>query len=140
MQEGDVYKIDLEDERSAHYWVIASQPKLDGTFVAISFTDVLNVAHFRDVWVKGTPITPGFSLSKSSVLAFPYAQRWTEADVRARPHILCGTCFPEVLQRVRSNLLWYEDFLKPAVRKECAFYRVDWIRPCGPPPERKAKA
>lgn len=138
--EGDVYKIDLQNGKPAHYYIILNDPRpLDSRFLAVSFTDRHNFPSNTDVWPLNYPLCPTLLLAKPSVVALRYAelrdQHWLNTDASE----FVGHSTPEALQRARCNLFWFSQFLRVDVLKFARFYESEWKPFCGAVPQGTPK-
>ncbi|NLH99656.1 MAG: hypothetical protein GX446_09220 [Chthonomonadales bacterium] len=134
---GHVYKVDLRNGRPAHYWIVLTDPPMiDPTFIAVSLTDRHNMPAVDDIWQYGYRLCPGFGLSKPSVLKLDYAVLQTQSWLdRHQAEFVC-LCTDESLRRARCNVIWYQQFLPPKVRRFATSRFAVWDLDCGPPPRR----
>jgi hypothetical protein len=134
-REGNIYSIDLGNGKPAHYWILLNDPQaVDGSFLAVSFTDRHNLPSISDVWQYNYRLCATLRLSKPSVIALPYAvvkqQTWlNELDAE----FVC-LCADDTLKRARCNFYWFQHLLKPNIRKYVNFYAVIWNADCGTAP------
>lgn len=138
-REGNVYKIDLQDRKPPHYWIVLNDPQIvDGSFLLVSFTDREHNLGIADVWPTGYPLTPKVKLAKPSIIACTYAciQQQSWLDSYASEYL--GTCSSDSLKRARCNLSWYQRFVDPKVKRYASFYAGEWFGSCGQTPPHSA--
>ena len=138
--EGNVYKIDLQNGKPAHYYIILNEPRiLDGKFLAASFTDRHNFPSNTDVWPLDYPLCPTLLLAKPSVIALRYVelrdQHWLNADTVE----FVSRSTPDALKRARCNIFWFSQFLRVDVLKFARFYESEWKPTCGAVPQGTPK-
>ena len=133
--EGSVYRVDLENHTSWHYYLVLNDPTpLHGEFIAASLTDRQNFPKAKDIWETDYTLCPTIKLAKPSVIFLPRVKIWTQIWLGEFSAEYVGQCTADALQRARCNIVWYPDFFRPDVKKLVSLYHSDWKPPCGKPP------
>jgi hypothetical protein len=135
-REGNIYRIDLQDGKPAHYWVILNNPQeLDQSFLTVSWTDRHNLP-LSDVWPYDYEVGSSFRLSKPSVIALRHVLIKTQSWLDRLEAEFFGICTAVALKRARCNLFWYPQYVSAEGRKYANFYAASWNESCGPAPPR----
>lgn len=110
---GQLYKIDLDDGKPAHYWVLLTDPDSRGRFAVVSFTDSRKFMQNSFVWPQDYAIGLTFRLQKESVLRIDKvlirSRGWLEKHKASR----IDECSLEVIDRVRCNVADYKHLIQP---------------------------
>lgn len=138
-EEGDVFKIDLGNGKPPHYHIILFAPRIDGTFLVVSFTDCHNLPEVADVWPYKHVVCPQFSLTKPSVIALRYALVKDQEWLIGKDAEYIGVANQETLERARCNVHWYKHLLPGRLSSYAAWYGREWTLPCGPCPQHPSK-
>lgn len=111
---GDVYLLD-QGGSVPHYHIIVYEPVAsDDRYVVTSFTDAEHQPLVKDLWVKGTLITScGRSLTKDSKIAINRTSLRDADWVKDKVIAYVGKATDDVLQRVRDNLSFHRDQVRP---------------------------
>ncbi len=130
--EGAVYRVDMEDGKPPHYWIVLCRPRQDGTFLTISITDRHHARWNTDVWEYQERITEFLELTKPSVLQVAFTKIVTKNWLVRYSAEFMGVAPYEVIQRAKCNLFWFSKFLRPELRQYRDFYGKNWSDPCYP--------
>ena len=138
--EGDVYKIDLQDGKPWHYWIVLNTPNLiDGKFLIVSLTDRNNFPRNMDVWPLNYSLCASVPLAKSSVISLPHARVKDQVWLNAYNAVFVCQSTPIALQRARCNLIWFPYFLRPETKTFVRRFHNQWEALCGPAPQNPPK-
>lgn len=130
---GSVYKIQTRLSAPGHFFVVLSGPDLDGRYLFASLTDARHVPYNTDKWKPFTSVGD-YVLAKTSAVAVQYLELETEQWLEVRSQVSAGVASKDVVTRLRCNLLWFQSYLKPIIRRHWQLHRAEWDQECGPRP------